>query len=138
MTKPVRYRTLLPALSLFTAVAIVAYWLSFFASGFNQARTDEVYLGFETAFPVADHVLAALLVLTAHWYRRGDDRAALTGSAAGGMLVFLGLLDTTFNVVQGNYAIGNLAMFLESLINLWCLALGPWLAYTAWNANRVS
>lgn len=138
MTATPANRTLLPALCLFTAVAIVGYWLSFFASGFNQARPDAVYLGFETAFPVADHVLALLLVLTAHWYRRCDDRATLSGIAAGGMLVFLGLLDTTFNVVQGNYALGNLAMALESLINLWCFALGPWLAYTIWNANRVS
>lgn len=128
----------LPALCLVTALGIVAYWAAFFAGGINQAREDAVYLGFETAFPVADHVLALLLVFTAYWHRRGDDRAALTGIAAGGMLVFLALLDITFNVVQGNYALGNVAMQLESIINLWCIALGPWLAVTLWQAHRAA
>jgi hypothetical protein len=68
--------------------------------------------------------------------RRGRARpwAAPAGVAAGSALVFLGLMDVTFDLEQSVYAERSLAVAAEVAINVWCLAVGPVLI--AWFARR--
>jgi hypothetical protein len=54
------------------------------------------------------------------------------GIAAGSALVFLGLLDVLFDLEQGLYARHSAAMAVESVINVFCLLVGPFLMRYFW------
>jgi len=115
----------LPAISgllLFAFFATVAYWVVFFTSGDVQVRSDEVYLAFERAFPLADAwmALCALAGAVGLWQRRAW--GFLFGLLAASSAIFLGLLDVLFNRNQGIYALGGMETALEIAINL--LTLG--------------
>ena len=58
--------------------------------------------------------------------------AVLAGIAAGSALVFLGLLDVLFNLEQGLYARPSVAVAVETLINFFCLAVGPFCLMYFW------
>ena len=118
--------TVLAVLLLLTAVVTVAYWVDFFWHGSVNVVEEEWYIRFEQAFPAADGfmsvcaVVAAIGLLTGHGY--GVALALVTGGA----LLFLGLMDVTFNLVNGLYAYlrASWSMRAELVINLWCLGLG--------------
>ena len=109
-----------------------AYWTVFFTSGAVHVRSDAAYLAFERAFPLADGwmALCALLAATGLWRRR--PWGLLFGLLAGSSLVFLGCMDVMWNLNEGSYAIANGAMAAEIVINVFCLAGGPWLITYLW------
>lgn len=120
--------TVLAALLLFTATGIVTYWV-LFALDVVEATGEDWYLRFQRAFPVPDMATAGAataggvgLLLGRPW---GDAFALV---AAGG-LVFLGLIDISFNVENGLYRKlpGSLEMWTEAVLNVWTLGLGAWL-----------
>lgn len=120
--------TVLAVLLLVTAAGIVVYWV-LFALDVVEATGEDWYLRFERAFPVPD--VATALAATAGGVglllgRPWGDAFALV--AAGG-LVFLGLIDISFNVQNGLYRKlpGSAEMWTEAVINVWTLGLGVWL-----------
>jgi hypothetical protein len=123
------------ALLCFAFVATLAYWIVFFTSGDVQARNDAVYIAFEKSFPPADAwmALCALLGAIGLWRRRawGFLFALLTASSA----IFLGLMDVTFNLNEGIYAIGGSDTLIEIIINLATLLLGLVVILYVWK-NR--
>ena len=44
--------------------------------------------------------------------------------AAGGALVFLGLLDFSFNIQNGVYLTSTIDLVLNAFINIWCVGFG--------------
>jgi hypothetical protein len=44
--------------------------------------------------------------------------------AGGGAMVFLGVLDISFNLQNGMYSISVMDMILNAFINLWCVIFG--------------
>jgi len=42
--------------------------------------------------------------------------------------MFLGVLDFSFNIQNGMYAISALDLILNAFINLWCVVFGLWIA----------
>jgi len=123
------------ALLCFAFVATLAYWIVYFTSGDVQVRQDAIYIAFENSFPPADAwmALCALLGAIGLWRRRawGFLFALLAASSA----VYLGLMDVTFNLNQGIYAIGGTDTLIEILINLTTLLLGPVVIIYVWK-NR--
>jgi hypothetical protein len=115
---------------LVTAVVTVAYWVDFFFSGTVQAVQDEAYLRFERAFPVADAWMAGCSVVAAVGLFTRSDYATLFGLLAAGALVFLGLIDLTYNLENGMFRLlpGSVQMWAETVIIAWSLALGGFLA----------
>jgi hypothetical protein len=90
------------------AAALLGYWALFFTIGLAPDPLPDGYLAFERAFPVADALLSAALVGGAVLGRRRHRWAERIQVAAGGALLFLGLVDVTFNLQNGIYA-GSLA-----------------------------
>lgn len=115
------------------AVATAAYWLTYFSSGATKVRTDAVYTGFESSFPLADGWMALCFLLTAWFLIRQDRRALLWGLCAGSAMVFLGAIDLLFNIEQGHFtqAIGP-EMAAECLINVFCWLFGPFTIWRLW------
>jgi hypothetical protein len=122
--------TVLAVLLGVTGVVTVAYWLDFFIRGTVQAVPEEWYLRFERAFPVADGWMALCSLVTAVGLLTGSPYATVFGLLAAGALVFLGLMDLTFNVQNGLFRLlpGSGQMWVEVVIIAWCLALGGFLA----------
>jgi hypothetical protein len=113
-----------------TGVVTVAYWLDFFIRGTVQAVSEDWYLRFERAFPAADGWMALCSLVTAVGLFTGSAYGTVFGLLAAGALVFLGLMDLTFNLQNGLFRLlpGSGQMWVEVVIIAWCLALGVFLA----------
>lgn len=120
------------ALMLLAALGTAVYWLVYFTSGDTQVRTDEVYLAFENAFPLADAYMAGALALGALFLWRGDARGVLWGMIGGAAMIFLGCMDLLFNIQQNHFAHMSAEMWAETAIVVFCLAFGPFTVWRLW------
>lgn len=120
---------------LVAAVGTAAYWIAYFTAGAVQTAEDPVYLGFENAFPLADGYMAVCYVAAAALLLRGRVTAVPLGIAAGSATVFLGAMDTLFNLEHGKYADPTPAMTIEMIINVVCLSFGPYTMVRLWHAR---
>jgi len=116
-----------------TALGTAAFWIGFFAGG-NALHSSEgdVYRAFEQSFPVADGWMAACALAAGIGLLVRRRWAVLAGVAAGSALVFLGLIDTTFDFEQGMYGRHSAAMAVEAAINAFCLTVGPFAIWWFW------
>jgi len=112
------------------------YWILFFTSGAVQSSQEPCYLVFERAFPAADAWLAIAAVLCAVNLRRRRAPAVLFGIAAGSAFIYLGLMDTLYNLEHDMYASIGPEMFGEVLINVTCFVFGPFLMWYVWRHRR--
>ncbi|MGC2761967.1 MAG: hypothetical protein WA206_11690 [Candidatus Binatus sp.] len=119
-----------------SAGATVLYWVTFFTSGAVQSSSEAAYIAFERAFPAGDAWLAFAAVACASMLARRDSRALLWGLVAGSSFVYLGLLDTLYNLENGKYASIDGAMAVEVMINLFSLTFGPFLIIYVWRHRR--
>ncbi len=121
--------TLLAVLLLVTAAGVVGYW-GLFALGVVQVEGEDWYLRFERAFPVPDLAVAAAAVAGGIGVLLDRPWGAAFALVSAGGLLFLGLIDTSFNVENGLYRKlpGSAEMWVELGINVWTLGLGSWLA----------
>ena len=117
---------------------VCAYWIAFFHSDLTLPRfvhdltnpqvvqLTTVYIGFESAFPLADLLVAVTSALAAFYLVGRDAKAVLFGLVASGALGFLAFIDISFNLLHGLYAPARMlkdgGLVLEALINLTCLA----------------
>lgn len=122
--------TVIGVLLVVTAVVTAAYWLDFFLRGTVQAVPDDWYLRFERAFPVADGWMATCSLIAAVGLFTGRGYATVFGLLSAGALVFLGLMDLTFNLQNGLFRLlpGSAQMWAEAVIIAWSLGLGSFLA----------
>ncbi|HEX8972850.1 hypothetical protein [Oryzihumus sp.] len=122
--------TVLGVLLVLTAVVTVAYWVDFFLRGTVQVVEEEWYLRFERAFPAADGWMAACALAAAVGLFQGAGYGVVFGLLAGGALVFLGLMDLTFNLQNHLFRLlpRSGQMWVELVIIVWCLTLGAVLA----------
>ena len=119
------------------AAGIVLWWAYFFAAAQSDPANSPVYLAFESAFPLPDLVwLVPLLYTAARTNARGDGRGPLWTAAAGGALVFLGLLDASFNAQNGIYTRSLTDGVLNGFINVACIGFGLW--SIVWSKSRIA
>ncbi|NIA10506.1 MAG: hypothetical protein GWP10_12445 [Nitrospiraceae bacterium] len=130
-------RKLLVWIQIVFAAGIVLWWTLFFlVEKDNPANTPE-YLAFEGSFPPADlGWLVPLLLAAVLGNVRGHQWGASFTLMSGAVLVFLGLLDTSFNLRNGIYARSMADGIVNASINAACLAFG--LASVAWTLYILS
>jgi len=116
---------ILAVLLIITALFTIYYWTDFFTTGGVSVIEDEWYVKFEKAFVVAD-----LWGISACSLPYGYFFSLL----AAGSMIFLALMDITFNIQNGLYPLIALSnqMVLELVINLWTLVLGITLIAHLW------
>lgn len=120
-------------IELVAAFGIVAFWTVYFTADLvriEDARLKDVYIAYESAFPPADLALAGLLAAAGIALWRGKRSGILLSLLGGSCLVFLGLLDVSFNAQQGIYALGPGEAVMNMGINGACLGLGIFLILT--------
>jgi hypothetical protein len=121
-----------------TAMVTVLYWIVFFTTeGIVQTRTDEVYLAFERAFPLADAWLVVAASLAGRGLLRGDAGGFLWSLLAGSSLIYLGLMDILFNLENGIYTALSPSVAIEAVINLFCVIFGPVLIASVWSRRHL-
>ena len=119
------------------AIGIIGYWISYFTAGQVHASEDACYHVFQRNFPAPDGMIAIMLILCAEGLRRGGKAWALfTGMAGVGGLVFLALIDMSYNIWNDMYAAGSGAMTAETSINIICLVAGTTLWVYLWRHRR--
>jgi hypothetical protein len=127
---------------------VCAYWIAFFHSDLtlpkfvhdmtNPAlvRLTTVYLGFESAFPLADLLIAVTASLAAFYLVGRDAKAVLFGLIASGALGFLGFIDISFNLLHGLYAprllLKDGGLLMEAMINVTCVSGAIWSIWRLW------
>ncbi|MBN1222610.1 MAG: hypothetical protein JXB23_05145 [Candidatus Aminicenantes bacterium] len=117
------------------ACGIIAFWTAFFLTdmvNIQDSHLKEIYLAFESAFPLADLYLTGILVFGGIGLLKRRYYGYLLSLMGGAMLIFLGILDVSFNVKQGIYRLGAEETVLNIGINVVCLGFGLFLVRIIW------
>jgi len=127
---------------------VCAYWIAFFHTDLTMpnfvhhrtsaavAQLATVYIGFESAFPLADLLIAVTSALAAFYLVGRDAKAVLFGLIASGALGFLAFIDISFNLLHGLYAPASLfrdaGLRMEAIINVSCVVGAIWSIWRLW------
>jgi len=111
-------------LQIATGAGLVLFWALFFLVGLAPKDAPPCYSAFEHAFPVPDLLLAAALIASSILLLSGNPAGLVLSHACAGALLFLGVLDITFNI-QNMFARQTWKeRFFSAFINLWCVGFG--------------
>jgi len=111
-----------------TALGLILFWIGFFTIGLAPATPPPGYFTYEHSFPLPDVILAAALMAAAWQLPKGTSLGRTLSLICAGALMFLGVLDFSFNIQNGMYVISALDLILNAFINLWCIVFGLWIA----------
>lgn len=117
-------------LQIITAAGLALFWLGFFTVGLAPENPPQGYFQYEHSFPLPDIILAVALLAAGIMLLKGRPAGVTLSLVTAGSLMFLGVLDFSFNIQNGMYAISALDLVLNAFINLWCVAFG--LAVIRW------
>jgi hypothetical protein len=113
-----------------TGIGILLFWAAFFTIGLAPQNPPECYFAYEHAFPFPDSVLAVGLVVAGCLLLAGKAGGRSLSLVCAGGLIFLGLLDFSFNLQNGIYAASPVELVTNGLINAWCVGFGGFMALT--------
>ncbi len=111
------------------------FWLKFAITDAAGDAPEAVAL-FESAFPVADALLACTLIAAGVALLRASPAGPFLLAAAGGALLFLAVLDVTYFLRQGLYLPLTTESGLELLVNALSIAGGAGALRYAWPEFR--
>jgi len=111
-------------LQIATGLGILIFWALFFTVGLVPDNVPACYFAYEHSFPLADGVLALGLLGGGSLLGRSRPLGRVLVLPCAGGLIFLGLLDFSFNLSNGIYQSGVLDALVAGAINLWCIAFG--------------
>jgi len=119
-------RILLASLEFVFAIGMIGFWIYFYLVENKNPDRSKQYLAYERSFPLPDLgwiipglFLSALGILSNQLYGY-----ILTIAVSGG-LIFLGLVDISFNLQNKQYVLKVSDAILNVFINLACVILGP-------------
>jgi hypothetical protein len=117
------------ALELITAAGIILFWIGFFTVGLAPKNPPAGYFIYEHSFPLPDSIFATILIAAALLLSKGKPLGRSLSLVAAGGLIFLGVVDFSFNIQNGVYALSLLDLVLNAFINLWCVGFGAFLFF---------
>ncbi|MBV6493447.1 MAG: hypothetical protein LDLANPLL_01470 [Turneriella sp.] len=96
----------------------------------NPLLACERYRAFENSFPLGDlGYITPLLLIGAVGLLRNKKYGVVCSLMAASALIFLGLLDVSFNILQQRYSISLPDALMNGFINTVCVVFGPILAW---------
>ena len=116
--------TAIAILELLTAVGLILFWIGFFTIGLAPKNPPQGYFAYEHSFPLPDGLLAILLLVAGILLLVNNPWGSNLSLIAAGALVFLGLLDFSFNIQNGIYKISKGDLILNAFLNVWCVVFG--------------
>lgn len=118
----------IPALAIITGIGLLLFWIGFFTIGLAPASPPPGYFEYEHSFPLPDIILAIALIVAGVLMFRGKFPGRRIALVCSGALIFLGILDFSFNIQNGIYTLSTAELLLNGSINLWCVVFGIILA----------
>ena len=132
MTKQNKIPKTIPTLEILTGGGIILFWVAFFTVGLAPAPPPECYFAFEHAFPPPDIILSIALIIAGILLIKGRPTGKKLSLISAGGLVFLGVLDISFNLQNGVYLISTGELISNGFINLWCVGFGLAIIFRLW------
>ena len=122
-------------------VLTVVYWICFFfvPDSVQSFPKEPSYMVFEKAFVAADMWMTLAFFLSAYYLLKKDMKGILWGIIAGGTSVYLGLMDSLYNIQNGKYAFifysndSQVDMIFELIINLASFMFGAAAIIYVWS-----
>jgi hypothetical protein len=106
------------------ALTIIIYWIGWYSNILKSIGPTnplyDIYIAFESSFLLPDAWIIILLFISAYGIWKQQEYASYLAIAAGGALIFLGLIDTNFYIQQNLYQYDLLLL----PINIACLTGG--------------
>ncbi|MHA2203298.1 MAG: hypothetical protein ACW991_06380 [Candidatus Hodarchaeales archaeon] len=134
-----KYDIYVAYLEIIGALAIIGFWIGWFLDLLKSSLPEplfETYLAFESAFPIADTWIVVLLLISAYGILTERPYGSFFAAAAGGALMFLGLIDISFNLQQGIYQHDLLAIPINLAATIGGGALLTWFARYHFQPNK--
>jgi len=111
-------------LELLTGIGIIMFWIGFFTIGLAPENPPQCYFAYEHSFPLPDIILSIAILASGILLLKNKESGITLSLVCSGGLMFLGLLDFSFNILNGVYMISTLDSILNAFINIWCVAFG--------------
>jgi nucleoside-diphosphate-sugar epimerase len=115
-------------LQFLTAAGLLIYWPLFFTIGLAPEVPPFGYFVFQHSFVVPDVMLGIAFIRAASWLLSEDfpkrRRGRSLSLVCSGALLFLGMLDISFNVINSFYSLLPLDTIVELAVNAWCMGFG--------------
>ncbi len=112
-------------LQLITGIGIIAFWVVFLNTNvLYPENMPECYLNHELSFPIADIILCVGLIFSSILLLKQNKIGFKLSLICAGAMVFLGILDITYNLQNGIYFISIMDGLLSGFINLWLVLFG--------------
>jgi len=111
-------------LELLTGIGFIFFWIGFFTIGFAPENPPQCYFAYEHSFPLPDIILSIAILASGLLLLKNKESGRTLSLVCAGGLIFLGILDFSFNIQNGIYLISTLDLILNSFINIWCVAFG--------------
>jgi hypothetical protein len=113
-------------LEVLVGILTIAYWILFFfvPDSVQSFPNEPSYMIFEKTFVAADMWMTLAFFLSAYYLLKKDLKGVLWGIIAGGTFVYLGFMDSLYNIENGKYAFifysnaSQVGMIFELIINL--------------------
>ncbi|MBN1366069.1 MAG: hypothetical protein JW976_14780 [Syntrophaceae bacterium] len=111
-----------------TGLGLILFWIGFFTIGLAPENPPQCYFAYENSFPLPDIILAIALLVSGMLLLRNRKSGKNFSLVCAGGLVFLGLLDFSFNIQNSIYMISTGDLFINAFINIWCVGFGAAMA----------
>jgi len=111
-------------LELLTGIGLILFWILFFTVGLAPKNPPQGYFAYEHSFPLPDGLLAIVLLVAGTLLMLNNPLGINLSLIAAGALVFLGVLDFSFNIQNGLYKTSKVDLLLNAFINVWCVGFG--------------
>jgi hypothetical protein len=111
-------------LELLTGIGFILFWIGFFTIGLAPENPPQCYFAYEHSFPLPDIILSIAALASGILLLKNKESGRTLSLVCAGGLIFLGILDFSFNIQNGIYMISTLDLILNAFINIWCVAFG--------------
>jgi hypothetical protein len=111
-------------LELLTGIGIILFWIGFFTIGLAPENPPQCYFAYEHSFPLPDIILSIAILASGILLLKNKESGRTLSFVCSGGLMFLGLLDFSFNIQNGIYMTSTLDLVLNAFINVWCVGFG--------------
>ncbi len=114
----------LAVLQIITSLGLILFWIGFFTIGLAPVNAPACYFAYEHSFPLPDIILALAMLAAGVMLLKEKGPGRSLSLVCAGSLIFLGVLDFSFNIQNGVYAVSVGDMISNGFINLWCVVFG--------------
>jgi hypothetical protein len=109
---------------LLTGIGFLLFWIGFFTIGLAPENPPQCYFAYEHSFPLPDIILSIAMLASGILLLKNKESGIILSLVCSGGLMFLGILDFSFNIQNGVYMISTLDLILNAFINIWCVDFG--------------